>query len=80
LCIIGIFREILARFEMPVFAEACARSSSEIQAGWNFSERQAGHLLGCPSSSPRAKNFWSLGSVFELDRLKKDIGRQPPQP
>src|SRR5262245_37123018 len=42
-----------------------------------FFGKTAGDLSGYPSSSPRAKNFWSLGSFFELD--KKEIGHQSPQ-
>src|SRR5262249_37770054 len=43
-----------------------------------FFGKTAGHLSGCPSLSPRAKNFWSLGCCFfELD--KKEIGHQSPQ-
>jgi hypothetical protein len=42
-----------------------------------FRKKAAGHLSGCPSSSRRAENFWSLGSFFELD--KKEIGHQSPQ-
>jgi hypothetical protein len=50
-----------------------------IQAGWNFSERTAGHLPGYPSLSRHAESFCSLGSFFELDLLKKEIGHQSPQ-